>query len=812
MQRYFCPPRWFSVFQYSATDKTKHCARTIFSLAIAVRLDLLTKTGACMTDSLMPIKSEARTGKKSGSMNQVDKRIETALIEIDRNIFITGDSTLPVFGRSIPSTATLRHMLSVVTWPPHPQILQIGAGLGYAAAVLSRVASKVVAIEKSASLAAAIKDKVRTLGLKNVTVRQRDGTQGSPVEAPFDIILVSTPNIDDKSILVKQLALGGQLVCLEYAEASLLMLVTYQDDGQSGIIRREHGYIDFIPNQDEILIELGFVTDDMLGEARRLAKVNKTTINEEMGRLINLNDIALYRSLAKRYDIQLGEVEFLLKQCDPQLFSQCSTAFLDHQRLIPLYVENAVLKVATENPATSMAEIQQVFPQYKIEKILVTPTDFRRLWSALDLCQPHNKPSLPLSPESKVPLTVDLLADNKNQVEAYLVTIFDALLLDAVAERASDIHVEQYNGFCRMRLRIDGELHDLKHYRLDSQEMRGLINVIKLRAELNIAERRLPQGGRSSLRVGTLTFDLRIQVQPTLHGEHAVIRLLPQNSELIAIEKLGVSDAISRSYKRLLRDPAGLVLVVGPTGSGKSTTLYAGLQLLAADSTRKVITVEDPIELSINNIQQTQARPEIGFGFADAMRSFVRQDPDVIMVGEIRDHETALEAIRASQTGHVVLSTLHCNDAVDAMQRLYDLGVHANSLASELLAIIAQRLARRICPHCREVTKPQSEILAEVFPKGPPDGFKTYAGRGCEQCGGSGTHGRVAVVEYLRATTALRDGISRKISVGELRKLALNSGLVTMRESALNHVAEGNIPLSELPRILPAERMAAETD
>ncbi len=210
---------------------------------------------------------------------------------------------------------------------------------------------------------------------------------------------------------------------------------------------------------------------------------------------------------------------------------------------------------------------------------------------------------------------------------------------------------------------------------MSAREIRGVINVIKLRAELNIAEHRLPpQGGRSRLQLGDTSYDLRIQTQPSLHGENAIIRLLPQTGRAMTIAELGgMSSAIGSRYQRLLDNPAGLVLVVGPTGSGKSTTLYAGLQTLADDSRRKVITVEDPIEYSIDNIQQSRVRSEIGFSFADAMRAFVREDPDVILVGEIRDQETALEAIRASQTGHVVLSTLHCNDAVDSLQRLYDL-------------------------------------------------------------------------------------------------------------------------------------------
>ncbi len=220
--------------------------------------------------------------------------------------------------------------------------------------------------------------------------------------------------------------------------------------------------------------------------------------------------------------------------------------------------------------------------------------------------------------------------------------------------------------------------------------------------------------------------------------------------------------------------------------------------------------MEDPIEYSITNIQQTRVRPEIGFSFADAMRSFVRQDPDVILVGEIRDNETAVEAMRASQTGHVVLSTLHCNDAVDAMQRLYDLGVHPNSLASELLAVIAQRLAKRICLNCRVPAEPDEAILREVFPDGTPHSFRSFIGKGCEQCNDSGTHGRMGVVEYLHIDPELRNAIARQIPVGELRKLALDCGLITMRDSALDHVIQGNIPLSELPRILPAERMAPE--
>lgn len=478
--------------------------------------------------------------------------------------------------------------------------------------------------------------------------------------------------------------------------------------------------------------------------------------------------------------------------------------------MIPLSKTDKTILVATFDPEADTTNLQPLYSNLKIDKVLVTPTDFRRLWSMLELCLQGELKQLKSYKESSQDKDKDLLNKQKSEVEAHLISLLDALLLDAVSERASDIHIEQYNHRVRIRFRIDGELRDISHYQLSTQEARGLVNVIKIRSELNIAEKRLPQGGRSRMQVGNISYDLRVQVQPSLHGEDVVIRLLPQNEQLIGIEELGLSPRIAKSYKRLLDNPAGLILVVGPTGSGKSTTLYAGLQLLANDGRRKVITAEDPVEYSINNIQQTQIRPEIDFHFSDAMRSFVRQDPDVILVGEIRDHETAEEALRASQTGHVVLSTLHCNDATDALQRLYDLHVHQNSIASELLAVIAQRLAKRICPHCRQKVEPDPDIVAELFPLGVPDNFQCFEGKGCNHCDQRGTKGRVGVVEYMQVNTDIRNAISQRQPILELRETALDSGLLTMRDSALDHVIQGIIPLSELPRILPAERMAPE--
>lgn len=731
-----------------------------------------------------------------------------AVAAVDRQHFITNSQHELVVGRSVPTREFLERSLALCSLPKKSRILHLGAGIGYATAVLAGIADYVIAIEKNQLVADVARQKLSELGLQNVDYRVGDGGKGAPKDAPFDLIFVSTPNIANNASLWEQLSPGGQCICMEPGDAARTILVKYQNKGQHKIVRTEHGYVDLQHSDDQIFVELGLVTPALLAQARKLAEVNHTLIVDEISKFQHLDELKLYRSMANQYGLPLVGMDELLRKADPNVFSQFSTAFLDHLQAIPICVEGSKLVVASASPGTSMREIQLVFPEQSIDRVLVTPVDYRRLWSSVNRRSKSGSPVSEKMEPGKEGIDRDLL--ESDAPDARMVAVYEALLLDAVADRASDIHLEIYRGQVRVRLRIDGELRDLQHYQISHADYRGLVNVVKLRAEMNISERRLPQSGRSQIRVGDARYDLRVQVQPSLHGEHVITRLLPQNSPLISIDSLGMAPMIANQYRRLLNNPAGLVLVVGPTGSGKSTTLNAGLQVLADDSNRKVITIEDPIEYSIDDIQQVRVRPEIGFNFGDAMRAFVRQDPDVILVGEIRDHETALEALRASQTGHVVLSTLHCNDAIDAVQRLFDLNVHPNSLASELLAVMAQRLAKRICEYCKLEATPDPIILKELFPQNVPKKFKAFYGKGCKNCNGTGTHGRVAVIEYLHLNAEIRDSISRQIPMGQLRAQALDSGLVTMRDSALDHVVQGNISLSELPRILPQERMAPE--
>ncbi len=546
----------------------------------------------------------------------------------------------------------------------------------------------------------------------------------------------------------------------------------------------------------------------MLQNAKREVLRHSEPLISAINRLQQLKNRPLYEAIAKERQMVLLDYDSLIQQVDPALFRQFSRIFLDRSHALPVNISENQLLVVTDDPDADFTELAVMNGNGQIRLALLTPEDFNRLWTQLDVSTKAQ--SRAQSEQNK--RNEEGYSDTKpNPINPYLVTLYDALLMEAISEHASDIHIECYQQRTRIRLRIDGDLQDMTHFQVSMADLAGLINVIKIRAELDIGERRLPQGGRSAGRQGQFQYDLRIQTQPSLHAEHIVIRLLKQTGRAPSMAELGMSARVTSMYQRLLHNPAGLVLVVGPTGSGKSTTLYAGLQLLAEDGKRKVITVEDPIEYSIDNIQQTRVRTEIGFDFPDALRAFVREDPDVILVGEIRDHATALEAARASQTGHLVLSTLHCNDAVDAIQRLRDLEIHPNSIASELLAVMAQRLAKRICTHCKQQVEPDAAILAELFPDEVPANFRCFAGKGCSRCNGRGTRGQVAVFEFMLVNTDIRNAISQQKTATELRWQALDAGMITMRDSALNLVVEGVIQLSELPKVLLQERMAPES-
>jgi len=743
-------------------------------------------------------------------MRELELRTLQALTDIPRSEFVASpDISAQLSGHSIPSTLVLQTLLSHL--PPldgSEKVLLIGAGSGYLAMILSRLVNQLLVLERNPQILPIARANLDKFNVQNVVLQTGEGAQGWPAQAPYDLVVASC-ELANPAALLPQLKPGGAIFYLEGSNGpwANLMSCSVTPHGEVQTIKLE--LIDFSRDASETLIDLGLVDEQVVETARNEARILKKPVLHSILRHVDIDNINTYRALAQRLGIRYAEADELFKELDKQYFQSFSRTFLDRHRLLPVCRRDGVAVIASDDPDVKTGLLEQMLPGTQVSRVLVTSNDFRRLWSVLNISGKSDGYVQP-PPQALAGQHDDFAAELDNVVSPYLVAIYEAILFDAVSEKASDVHIERYQQRVRVRLRVDGDLYDLNHYQLTPAELAGLINVIKTRAQLDIAEHRLPQGGRSRLKVGDTTYDLRIQTQPALYGEHAVIRLLPQRGHAMRVEDLGLQPAIADRYRRLLANPSGLVLIVGPTGSGKTTTLSAGLQELADDGRRKVITVEDPIEYAIDNIQQTRVRSNIGFGFAQAMRSFVRQDPDVILVGEIRDGETALEAARASQTGHLVLSTLHCNDAVDAIQRLFDLGLHPNSLASELLAIMAQRLAKRICSVCRVQADADPQILRELFPLQVPDNFRCYIGKGCPQCNGRGTRGRIAVVEFLQVNGELRDVISRQPALGELRWRALDAGLVTMRDSALELVLQGVIPLAELPRILPEERLAPE--
>jgi general secretion pathway protein E len=386
--------------------------------------------------------------------------------------------------------------------------------------------------------------------------------------------------------------------------------------------------------------------------------------------------------------------------------------------------------------------------------------------------------------------------------KAPAVKLVHAALLQAIRQRASDIHLEPGESGLRIRFRVDGVLYDRVTLRRDVQD--GVISRIKVMAKMDIAERRLPQDGGVTIRVGARRIDLRIATLPSQHGERVVLRLLDKTSGLLTLSHLGFAAPDLERVNRILELLHGIILVTGPTGSGKTTTLYAMLSALNS-AALNILTLEDPIEYQLPGVTQTQVNARKGLTFAKGLRSIVRQDPDIIMVGEIRDLETATIAIQSSLTGHLVFSTLHTNDAPSSITRLLDLGVEPYLVASSLNAVVAQRLARTVCPQCKEMV-PLDERAAIVRGWTEEDlaylknlGCReTARGKGCASCFGSGFFGRTAIFELLVLTDEIRDRVVRRSSAGDLKKAALSSGFVTLRKDGLRRVASGVTTLDEV--------------
>jgi general secretion pathway protein E len=382
--------------------------------------------------------------------------------------------------------------------------------------------------------------------------------------------------------------------------------------------------------------------------------------------------------------------------------------------------------------------------------------------------------------------------------EPPIIKLVNLLFSIAAKDRASDIHIQPYEKELRIRFRIDGLLYDT--YKPPKRAQDAIISRIKVMAGLDVAEKRLPQDGRIKIKVNEKDIDVRVSIIPSSFGEQVVMRLLDKTSSIMTLDYIGMEHELEKQMVSLITRPQGVFLVTGPTGSGKTTTLYASLQLINTPE-KNILTVEDPVEYLLPGISQMQVNPKIELNFARALRSFLRQDPDVIMVGEIRDEETARIAIQAALTGHLVFSTLHTNDSSSALTRLIDMGIEPYLLTSSITAILAQRLIRKTCPYCREVynlSDFEQEILSD-YKIG--QGKKFYKGKGCDACINTGFMGRVGIFELLIVSNKIRQMVQEKRSSEEIKAQAQKEGMKTLREDGLNKAIEGVTTLSEVIRV-----------
>ncbi|AVF96069.1 type IV-A pilus assembly ATPase PilB [Vibrio diabolicus] len=472
---------------------------------------------------------------------------------------------------------------------------------------------------------------------------------------------------------------------------------------------------------------------------------------------------------------------------------------------LPLQRTTSTLLLAVADPTNQQAEDDFRFATgLQIELVLA---DFRQLSAAIRRLYgrslSHEKSGLKEINQEELANLVDVGADeidnieDLSQDESPVSRYINQILLDAVRKGASDIHFEPYEKMYRVRLRCDGIL--IETQQPPSHLSRRLSARIKILSKLDIAERRLPQDGRIKLKLNQDTaIDMRVSTLPTLFGEKIVLRLLDSSSASLDIDKLGYSEQQKQLYLDALRRPQGMILMTGPTGSGKTVSLYTGLSILNKPEIN-ISTAEDPVEINLSGINQVQVQPKIGFGFAEALRSFLRQDPDVVMVGEIRDLDTAEIAIKASQTGHLVLSTLHTNSAAETVIRLSNMGVESFNLASSLSLIIAQRLARKLCSHCKQ----SQELTVQLQHLGIQASDNIFKANpdGCNECT-HGYSGRTGIYEVMRFDEFLSEALIKGASVHELEKLAIANGMNTLQMSGIEKLKQGITSFSELQRVL----------
>ena len=548
----------------------------------------------------------------------------------------------------------------------------------------------------------------------------------------------------------------------------------------------------------DVLIAEGKLTEEQVQQALEVQKSSPLDLGQTLVSLGFISAADLAEAQAQR--LNLGYVELTETDVDREVVALIPERLSRRHKALPVYEEDGRLVVAMSNPADVFAlDDLKMACGRPIVPVMTTEENLQRVQSMVfsassqvaEILQSAAEPET--EDEGEIELGAEAAPD-----EAPVVRLVTSLLQRAVGEGASDIHIEPQARELTVRLRVDGVLREFMS--VPPKLQASVLARLKILANLNIAEKRVPQDGRFSVRLGGMKVDLRVATLPTIFGEEIVLRLLDTSSLRSNLEDLGFSSHDYGRYKEVYERPYGTILVTGPTGSGKSTSLYATLNELNTPE-RKIITIEDPVEYRMRGINQIQVDPRVGLTFASGLRSILRSDPDVVMVGEIRDPETAKTAVEAALTGHLVLATLHTNDAPSAVTRLTEMGVEPFLTSTAVDCVIAQRLARRLCEACKRPVELADEVLSEIrFPSQLFGGAKPrfFQAVGCDRCGGSGYRGRVGLYELMVVTDDLKDSILHRASTAEVSRVAQREGMVRLREDGLVKAAQGVTTIEEV--------------
>ena len=553
-----------------------------------------------------------------------------------------------------------------------------------------------------------------------------------------------------------------------------------------------------------MLTEEGLVTPEQLDTA--LAEQRRSESGKRIGEILVgmrfLTDVNLLRFLSRQLDVPI--IDLAQEPPDPSVLEIVPSEFALRHHLIPIRRNDDTLVVAMADPLDiSGIDDLRLLTGLDIAPMLASASEIRRL------CE-HSYMSRMLQDVKEAERAIDDddnldVADlQKMAKEELVIQMVNLIINQAIQDRASDIHIEPFEREMRVRYRVDGVLHEVNPP--PKRFHAAVISRIKILSDLNIAERRLPQDGRMRIRAAGRQIDLRIATIPTVYGESVVMRILDKQTAMIGLTELGMERDMFVKYRRLIQEPHGIILVTGPTGSGKTTTLYASLSEIYSVE-KKVITVEDPVEYQVNGVSQIQVNPQIGLTFASGLRSIVRQDPDIIMVGEIRDHETVEISIHAALTGHLVFSTLHTNDAAGAVSRLLDMGAEPFLVASSLIGTVAQRLIRVNCIHCREPYVEKPEVLREIGID--PEIVKReplMRGKGCPECRGVGFKGRSGIYEFIAVDESIRRLIIDRSPSSAIKSHAIKTqGMHSMLADGREKILQGHTTIQEVLRVCQRE-------